>query len=171
MSIGEDELKALLRKILADPETEAFVKNIVLNRPLIFESANGSNTLHIAPTAVVNNATFNLSSGNIQVQDWAFFGHEVKLLTGSHDARVLNRDRQTAVPKSGRDIVVGQGAWICTGAIILGPCTIGEHAVVAAGAVVNRDVPSFAVVGGVPAKIIKMVDSHLTTNGGIDETV
>lgn len=156
--ISDDDFKDLLRRILADPETEAFVRNVVLNRPLVFESADGTNTLDIAPNAAVNNATFNLSSGSIRIEDWAFFGHEVKVLTGTHDATRFNRERQTAVPRKGRDITIKQGAWICTGATIIGPCTIGEHAVVAAGSVVTHDVPAYAVVGGAPARIIKMLD-------------
>ncbi|MBO9882161.1 MULTISPECIES: acetyltransferase [Xanthomonas] len=160
----EDDYKILLRRILKDPETEAFVKDIVLNRPLVFESSDGSNTLDIAASAVVNNATFNLSSGSIKIEDWAFFGHEVKLLTGSHDATRFDRERQTSIPQKGRDIVVKRGAWICTGAILVGPCIIGEHAVVAAGAVVTHDVPAFAVVGGAPAKLIKMLDGAVHEN-------
>lgn len=45
------------------------------------------------------------------------------------------------------------GVTICPGV------TIGKYAVVAAGAVVTKDVPDYAVVGGVPAKVIKMLDS------------
>jgi len=54
-----------------------------------------------------------------------------------------------------RDIevsAVGMGCTICPGV------TIGKYAVIAAGAVVTKDVPDYAVVGGVPAKVIKMLD-------------
>ena len=44
-----------------------------------------------------------------------------------------------------------------SGAIVLGPCTIGESAVVAAGAVVTGDVPARVVVGGVPARVIREI--------------
>jgi acetyltransferase-like isoleucine patch superfamily enzyme len=155
--ITEDQFREWLHRILSDPETEAFVKSVMLNRPLVFESADGSNRLDIATSAVVNNAVFNLSSGDVRVDEWAFFGHEVKVLTGTHDATKFEWERQIAIPKKGRDIHIGRGAWIGTGAIILGPCTIGEHAVVAAGSVVTRNVPAYAVVGGVPAKVIKTV--------------
>ena len=63
-----------------------------------------------------------------------------------------------AIPTIGQDIVIGNGAWIGTNAVILGPCIIGDHAVVAAGAVVTKDVPAYAIVAGVPAKIIKYID-------------
>lgn len=50
---------------------------------------------------------------------------------------------------------IGDDVWIGTGAMIMDGVTIGSHAVVAAGAVVTKDVPEYAVVAGVPAKIIK----------------
>jgi acetyltransferase-like isoleucine patch superfamily enzyme len=152
---ADDDYKALLRRLLEDPELEAFVKDVILNRPLVFGLRD---RLEISPSAIVNNATFNLSSGDIRVEDYAFFGHEVKLLTGTHDVTRQDLERQSFIPSEGRDITVKRGAWICTGSMILGPCTIGEHAVVAAGSVVNRDVPPFALVGGVPARVIRMLD-------------
>lgn len=108
--------------------------------------------LHVHPTAVVNDALFNLSSGEITVEEHAFFGHGVAVLTGTHDITTFDRERQVAVPKSGRDVVIGRGAWVSTRALVLGPCRIGEHAVVAAGSLVRGDVPPYTIVGGVPAR-------------------
>lgn len=53
------------------------------------------------------------------------------------------------------DIIVDDDVWICYGATILSGVHIGQGAIVAAGAVVTKDVPPYAIVGGVPAKIIK----------------
>lgn len=53
------------------------------------------------------------------------------------------------------DVVIGSDCWICTNALILSGVTIGHGAVVAAGAVVTRDVPPFAIVGGNPARQIR----------------
>lgn len=113
--------------------------------------------LHLHPTAVVNDALFNLSSGEITVEEYAFFGHGVAVLTGTHDITTFDRERQVAVPKSGRDVVIGRGAWISTNALVLGPCRIGEHAVVAAGSVVLGDVEPFTVVGGTPARELSRI--------------
>ena len=52
-------------------------------------------------------------------------------------------------------VVVGNDVWIGTRVIVMGGVTIGDGAVLAAGAVVTKDVPPYAIVGGVPAKIIK----------------
>lgn len=54
----------------------------------------------------------------------------------------------------GAPVILGAYSWICSRAIILPGVTIGKGAVVASGAVVTKDVPPFAIVGGVPAKII-----------------
>lgn len=54
-----------------------------------------------------------------------------------------------------KPVIIGDDVWIGTGAIILDGVTIGNHVVVAAGAVVTKDVPEYAVVGGIPARIIK----------------
>ena len=54
-------------------------------------------------------------------------------------------------------VVIGDDVWIGANAVILPGVTIGRHVVVAAGAVVTKDVPSYCVVAGVPAKVIKEV--------------
>ena len=113
--------------------------------------------LKIDPTAVVNNALFNLSSGDITVGPYAFFGHDVSVLTGTHDVDTFDRERQTAIPKTGRDVVIHQGAWLASGVLVLGPCEIGAHAVVGAGSLVLGDVPPYAIVVGRPAKLVRMI--------------
>jgi acetyltransferase-like isoleucine patch superfamily enzyme len=116
--------------------------------------------LHLAPSSEMVNTLFNLSSGQISVGEHTFTGHNVSIITGTHDYQSLLADRLTDIPASGRDITIGQGVWIGSNAIILGPCTIGDHAVIAAGAVVTAgsQIPSRAIVAGVPAKIVKQID-------------
>lgn len=61
-------------------------------------------------------------------------------------------------PLSAKPVTIEDGAWICIGAIILPGVTIGNNAVVAAGAVVSRDVAPNTMVGGIPARLIKRLD-------------
>ena len=114
--------------------------------------------LKVDPSVPVWNALFNTVSGTITIEAGAFFGHDVVVATGTHDIEQFGVARQEAFPASGRDIVIRAGAWIATRAVVLGPCEIGEHAVVAAGAVVTKDVPPYAVVAGVPAKVVRQLD-------------
>lgn len=114
--------------------------------------------LHIHDTAVVNNALFNLESGDITVGEYAFFGHNVSVLTGTHDITKFDKERQDTIPRTGRDIVIERGAWIASDVLVLGPCLIGEHAVVAAGSLVTRDVPPYTIVSGRPAKVIRKIE-------------
>ena len=86
--------------------------------------------------------------GGISVDHDTNISSHVKLITGSHD---IDDPDYTA---DFRPIKIGHHCWIGTGAIILQGVTIGDGAVVAAGAVVTKDVPPYTVVGGVPAKTI-----------------
>ena len=115
----------------------------------------------------VANTIFNLSSGSIYLGDCTIFGQNVMVITGRHNSRngqragidlVKNTDSwgggDLEVPSSGYDIHIGKGSWIASGAIITGGVTTGDNVIVAAGAVVTKDVPDHAIVAGIPAKII-----------------
>jgi acetyltransferase-like isoleucine patch superfamily enzyme len=110
--------------------------------------------LHIPDTAIVNNALFNMSGGEITIGEYAFFGHDVAVLTGTHDIEQFGRDRQLAFPRSGRDVVIGDGVWLASHVLVLGPVTIG---VVAGGSLVREDVEPYTVVAGRPAKVVKKI--------------
>ncbi|HSA08498.1 MAG TPA: acyltransferase [Candidatus Moranbacteria bacterium] len=111
----------------------------------------------VSDSATINNAFLNTLSGKITIEDDVFFGQNVSVLTGSHDLNKFGKERFKAVVPDGNDILICKGAWIASNSTIIGPCVIGEHSVVAAGSVVNKNVPSYAVVGGIPAKIIKEI--------------
>ena len=102
--------------------------------------------------------------GGITIGDGAYIGHRVTLATLNHG--FLPEDRDTNYPAP---IRLGNTVWIGSGATILQGVTIGDNAVVAAGAVVTKDVAPNTVVGGVPAKFIKSVEEagrqqHKETN-------
>ena len=111
----------------------------------------GKNT-RIGKNVFINfDCTF-LDLGGITIDDNVMLGPKVSLLSEGHPVTV--NDRQTLTTGS---IHIKRNAWIGAGAVILQGVTIGENAVVAAGAVVSKDVPANTVVGGVPAKTIKAI--------------
>ena len=74
--------------------------------------------------------------------------HYVRIVTGSHDVQSSHFDYK------GAPVVIHDFAWVGIGAMILQGVTIGKGAVVCAGAVVTKDVPDFAIVAGIPAKVV-----------------
>lgn len=107
---------------------------------------------------ILNDALINTSSGTVTLEDFAFCGHGVCLLTGHHDYTRTGRARQAGVPQQGRDIVIGGGAWLGSNVTVLGPCSIGADAVIAAGAVVTGAVEPGWIYGGIPARPIRRID-------------
>lgn len=138
-------------------EFENKVKKIIMHKYKVWGDEKAR--LNIAKTSVVNNALFNLSSGNITIEDWVFFGHNVSIITGMHNYYSFDKDRQEDFPSSGRDVIIKRGSWVASNSTIVGPCIIGEHSVVAACSFVNCDVPSYTIVAGIPARVIKEI-SH-----------
>ena len=79
----------------------------------------------------------------------------------------LHHDYNSAVFGTiGKEVIIEDYVWVCSRAVILPGVTIGRGAVVAAGAVVTRDVAPFTVVGGVPAKQIGIRNHELTYDLG-----
>lgn len=111
----------------------------------------GKNTT-IGKNVFINfDCTF-LDLGGIIIEDSVLIAPKVSLLSEGHP--VSPDQRHSLVPGH---IHIKKNAWIGANATILPGVTIGENAIVAAGAVVSQDVPDNTVVGGIPAKIIKSI--------------
>lgn len=93
--------------------------------------------------------------------DCSQIGHAVVFATLNHYLDPEERKFTHGAP-----IVVGRNVWIGSNATILQGVTIGDNAVVAAGAVVTHDVPENTIVGGVPAKVIKKIETESVQNYG-----
>jgi acetyltransferase-like isoleucine patch superfamily enzyme len=76
----------------------------------------------------------------------------------SHMATDVATPLQRLYPPTSAPVRIGDGAWLCVGVTLLPGVTVGENAVVAAGAVVTRDVPPNTLVAGVPARPLKKLD-------------
>ena len=108
--------------------------------------------IHIGKNVFINMGCKFQDQGGIFIGDWALIGHNVVLATLNHAASP--KDRGSMIPAP---IRIGKNVWVGANAVILPGVTIGDGAIVAAGAVVNRDVPENTVVGGVPAKVIRTI--------------
>lgn len=112
--------------------------------------------IHIGKNVFINHACSFLDMGGITIEDHALIGPKVNLITENHPLNPANRRALICKP-----IIIKRNAWIGAAVTILPGVTIGENAVVAAGAVVSKDVPDNMIVGGVPAKIIKSIKNEL----------
>jgi len=93
--------------------------------------------------------------GKVIIGDNVIFGPNVSIFSENH--LFSNPDLPVNVQgESRKGVEVGSGVWIGTRAVILDGVTIGENSIIAAGSVVNKDVSPYSIVGGVPAKLIKM---------------
>ena len=88
--------------------------------------------------------------GGITIGDRTFIGHNVVLATLDHD---LDPDKRLLMHPS--PINIGENVWIGSNVTVTRGVTIGDNSVIAAGAVVTKNVPANVVAGGVPAKVIK----------------
>lgn len=116
------------------------------------------NRVVLGKNVVVNNALFNTTSGTISIEDDVSFGHNVCLLTGTHDITKKAGERMLAYPVEGRNIIIRKGVWLASNVTILGPCEIGENAAVAANSLVMEDIPPNCLFAGSPARFIKEID-------------
>jgi acetyltransferase-like isoleucine patch superfamily enzyme len=107
----------------------------------------------IGKNVFINHDCTFLDMGSITIEDDVMIGPKVCITTEGHPINPQEREQLQVKP-----VVIKRNAWIGAGAIILHGVTIGENSVVAAGAVVSKDVPANIVVGGVPAKVIKTIE-------------
>lgn len=107
----------------------------------------------IGKNVFINSDCSFLDMGGITIEDDVLIGPKVSLLTEHHPLKPSDRKKLGAKP-----IHIERNAWIGAGATILPWVTIGENSVVAAGAVVSKDVPANCVVGGIPAKVLKTIE-------------
>lgn len=109
------------------------------------------NNVKIGNNVVINSNCLMMARGGITLEDDAMLAANVQLLSNNHD----EYDRQVLLCN---EITIKKGVWIGAGATILPGVTVGEYAIVGAGAIVTKDVPDYAVVVGSPARVVKTLD-------------
>lgn len=145
---GEADDKRI-RQLLSE-----IIGNTVAETTTIFPPfyTNYGKNIKLGVNVFINHACSILDLGTVVIDDDVMIGPNVNLSSESHPISIATRKTLSVAP-----IHIKRNAWIGGSATILAGVTIGENAVVAAGAVVTKDVPDNSVVGGVPAKILKII--------------
>ena len=139
-----DEYNNLVKELFGDNLGEGSMVMPPL-KGVCFDRVKIGNDVMIMPDCLM------MSRGGITIEDGAMIAANVQLISNNHDLH----DRVLLICKP---VHIGRKAWVGAGATILPGVTVGENAVVAAGAVVTKDVAPGTIVGGNPAKFIKTVD-------------
>ena len=143
-AVNPEEITQLLSRIV-----DKKLQDVAVFTPLYI---NCGKHITIGKNVFINfDCTF-LALGGITIEDDVLIGPKVSLITENHPLNPEKRKGLAAKP-----ILIKKNAWIGANATILPGVTIGENAVVAAGAVVSKDVPDNTIVGGIPAKFIKSI--------------
>ena len=140
-----DEVRALLSRLFGyeiDPSVRVFPP---------FYTDFGRN-IAVGKGVFINACCHFQDHGGVTIGDGCQIGHNVVFATLNHGLSPEKRKSTCPAP-----IVLGKNVWVGSNATILQGVTIGDNAVVAAGAVVTKDVAANTIVGGVPAKFIKAI--------------
>ncbi|OBQ55635.1 hypothetical protein VQ01_09120 [Tamlana sp. s12] len=111
-----------------------------------------------------NNSSFNKNAwvaNDTIIGDDVMMGPNVSILSGSHNFDRIDIPMTQQGAPIRRAVIIGSDVWIGTRSIILPGVRVGNHSIIAAGSIVTKDVPEWAIVGGNPAKVIKYRNTEL----------
>jgi maltose O-acetyltransferase len=113
----------------------------------------GQERLSVGQDVYIGPYTAILCSERVVIEDEVMLAHKVMITDGNH---TMKDKSYRFGPRTTAPVVIKHGSWIATNAVILPGVTIGKGSLVGANSVVTKDVPDYAIVGGVPAKVIKI---------------
>ena len=145
-SVHDAEVATALLRRLTGADVHSTVKVMAP-----FQADFGKN-IHFGKNVYVNSGCKFQDHGGVYIGDGSLIGHNCVLATLNHDLRPAHRADVIPAP-----IYIGKNVCIGANVTVLGGVTIGDNAIVAAGAVVTKDVEPNTMVGGVPAKFIKII--------------
>ena len=122
-----------------------------------FYSAYGLD-LRVGQRVFINQCCTLYDMGGVDIADRVMIGPNVNIITTGHPLELSQRRSFIEA----KPIVIEKNVWIATAATIIGGVTVGENSVVAAGAVVTKDVPPNSFVAGVPAKVVRSIEEDFS---------
>ena len=96
-----------------------------------------------------------LIHADVTIGDYVIMGPDVKIYTRNH----VFSDLETPIALQGKSkepTSIGNDVWIGANSVILAGVSVGDHSIIAAGSIVTKDVPAYGIVGGNPAKLIRL---------------
>jgi acetyltransferase-like isoleucine patch superfamily enzyme len=130
-------------------------KNVVFNP---FDQLSYSNIEIGDDVFIAKGASIAAAIATIRIGNKVMFGPNVTIRGGNHNTTQVGKymyDVKEKLPENDQDVIIEDDVWIGAGAIILRGVRVGTGSIIAAGAVVNKDVPPYSIAGGVPARVLK----------------
>lgn len=127
-------------------------KSVIMGKPRFIGSGNFVKNLKVGRLAFVNVDCFFDLAAPIMIGENVSIGPQAMFITGAHE--IGDEDNRCGGLEP-RPIIIGDGVWLGARCIVLPGVSIGRGAVVAAGAIVTKDVPANTMVAGVPARVMK----------------
>ena len=141
----ESDLQALMSELTGSPVDCTFM----MFPP--FYTDFGKN-IHIGKKVFINSCCCFQDHGGIYIDDGCLIGHQTVIATINHGQLPEERGDNYPAP-----VKIGKNVWIGAGVKVLPGVSIGDNSIIAAGAVVTKDIPENIIAGGIPAKFIKKI--------------
>ena len=142
------KVRALFSELTGAPVDDTFT----LIPP--FYTEHGMN-IRVGRKVFINQCCTIYDMGGVDIGDLVMIGPKVNIITSGHPVEPSKRRAYIET----KPIKIERNVWIATGATLLGGVTVGENSVVGAGAVVTKDVPPNCFVAGVPARIVRRLET------------
>ncbi|MDX8291305.1 maltose acetyltransferase domain-containing protein [Metabacillus indicus] len=145
----DPERVSLLKELLGSTGDHVYIEPT-------FRCDYGSN-IHVGENFFANFDCIILDVCEVRFGDNCMLAPGVHIYTATHP---LNAKERNSGREFGKPVTIGNNVWIGGAAVINPGVTIGDNAVIASGAVVTKDVPANTVVGGNPAKVLKVIENN-----------
>ena len=139
-----------VRELFSELTGQAVDASFTLIPPFYTE---GGDRIRVGHKVFINQCCTIYDLGGVAIGDRVMIGPNVNIITVGHPMAPAHR----RAGLEAKPIVIERDVWVATAATILGGVTVGENAVVGAGAVVTKDVPANSFVAGVPARVVRML--------------
>lgn len=135
-------------------------KDFLMERAVIIK---GAGELKIGDHVGIGSFSLLTCAGGVTIEDYVMISTGCRVISSNHRVPPVGEEARFAGHRNAR-VHLKRGCWLATNAIVLPGVTVGEGAVVIAGSLVTKNVPDYAFVGGVPARVMMYRDGYVPPN-------